>query len=384
MPKRTTRKRDQDGIFERPDSPFWWATWTDAHGRTVRRSTHVRREDDPRKERAKALRAQWVVEAAEERERGPKPRKAAGPTFDELMVAYLDGPSLDKRSHERDLYSFKQLAPTFQGRELVDLTGADARGYIAQRQAAGISAATINKEIGLFSAALNWARSDLEWKVPNPFQSRRLAEPPGRDRWLTQDEAAALIHAAENLPRAGHLADFIRIGLYTGLRPGEILSLEWRRVDLSRNLILFGADNQKNGKAGSVPVNAKAREAILARARFRATWCPASPWVFADREGNRIASVKKSFHAARDKAGLGKDVTPHTLRRTFGSWLAQAGQPIQAISALLRHSDIRVTDRVYAHLSPDSLRETAAVLDGGAVSRSGFTLPDSSREIAAK
>lgn len=140
-----------------------------------------------------------------------------------------------------------------------------------------------------------------------------------------------------------------------------------------RGLIYFGAEDQKNGKKGSGPINAKAWEAILARSRFRATWCPASPWVFSDRDGNRIANVKKSFHAARDAAGLGKDVTPHTLRRTCGSWLAQAGVPIQAISALLRHSDIRVTDQVYAHLSQDSLRETAAVLDMEAVSRSGFT-----------
>jgi hypothetical protein len=110
MPKRKQRKRDQDGIFERPDSPFWWCTYTDANGRTVRRSTQIRREDDPRKERAKAIRAQWVVETAEEKARGPK-SKTKGPTFDELMVLYLDGPILEKRSHERDLYSLKRLAP---------------------------------------------------------------------------------------------------------------------------------------------------------------------------------------------------------------------------------------------------------------------------------
>jgi integrase len=383
MPKRKQRKRDQDGIFERPDSPFWWATWTDASGKTARRSTGVRREDDPRKERAKAIRAQWIVDAAEERERGPKPRKAAGPTFDDLMVLYLDGPSLEKRSHERDLYSLKRLAPVFEGRELGSLIGADARGYIAKRQAEGVSAATINKEIGLFSAALNWARLELEWTVPNPFQGRRLAEPSGRERWLTQAEAAALIQAAENLPRAEHTADYIRIGLYTGMRPGEILGLEWSRVDLSRNLIYLGAGDQKNGKVGSVPINGRAREAILSRARFRAMWCPACPWVFANREGERIASVKKSFASAVATAGL-SDVHPHDLRRTFGSWLVQGGVSIQAVCTVLRHSDIRVTDRVYAHLSPDSLREAVAVLDGDVVSRSGFTLPDSIREIAAK
>jgi hypothetical protein len=179
MPKRKQRKRDQDGIFERPDSPFRWCTHTDANGRAVRRCTQIRREDDPRKERAKAIRAQWVVEAAEEKARGPK-SKTKGPSFDELMVLYLDSPSLEKRSHERDLYSLKRLAPLFAGRELASLTAADVRCYIAQRQTDGASAATINKEVGMFRAALNWARKELEWKVPNPFEGRKLKEPPGR------------------------------------------------------------------------------------------------------------------------------------------------------------------------------------------------------------
>lgn len=200
-------------------------------------------------------------------------------------------------------------------------------------------------------------------------------------RWLTQSEATALIRAAEMVPKAGHLADFISLGLYTGMRPGEVLGLEWSRVDLSRNLIYLGADNQKNGKMGSVPLNERAGGAIIARARFRATRCPSSPWVFCNQKGERIASIKKGFASACRLAGL-EDVHPHDLRRTFGSWLVQAGVPIQTVSTLLRHSDIRITDRVYAHLSPDSLREAAAILDRGAVSRSGFTQPKILREDA--
>jgi integrase len=196
-------------------------------------------------------------------------------------------------------------------------------------------------------------------------------------------DAAALLRAAEGLPRAEHTADFIRIGLYVGMRPGEILGLEWRRVDLSRNLIYFGADNQKSGKVGSVPLNERAREAIIARARFRATWCPASPWVFCDREGERIASVKKSFASARDAAGL-VDLHPHDLRRTCGAWLAMAGVSIKDIAAILRHSDIRVTDRVYTPIAPESLRGALGALDGALVSRSGFTLSPELLEIAAK
>ena len=121
----------------------------------------------------------------------------------------------------------------------------------------------------------------------------------------------------------------------------------------------------------------KKRDVLIARARFRATYCPASPWVFCNHQGLRIGSVKKSFASAVRQAGL-EDVHPHDLRRTFGSWLVQAGVSIQAVSALL-HSDIRITDRIYAHLSPESLREAVDVLNTGEpVSRLGFTLPEDS------
>ena len=62
----------------------------------------------------------------------------------------------------------------------------------------------------------------------------------------------------------------------------------------------------------------------------------------------------------------------------------QAGVDIRRVSELMRHSDIRVTARVYAHLAPGDLADAVEVLDrtpkGGTVSRSGFTLPETGEE----
>lgn len=360
MPRK--RKRDQDGIFTRPDSPYWWASFTDGSGRPTRRSTRVRRDEDPDQLKAKAIRAQWVLEAETQRREGPPP-EAAGHSFDELLLAYLGQVTPGKRAGDRDTYSAKRLYPEFSGRVLDTLTAADARAYIARRVAEGVQPGTINREIGLMSAALNWARRELEWTVPNPFQGRRLREPAGRARWLTRAEARALIEVAGKQKRAPHMKDFILLCLYTGMRSGEALELEWDRVDLARGLILLGAENQKSGKAGSIPLNASARKALVSRAGFRAEHCPASPWVFSNRRGERIASIKKGFARAVRKACL-QDVHPHDLRRTFGSWLVQAGVDIRRVSELMRHSDIRVTARVYAHLSPGDLVDAVGVLDG--------------------
>lgn len=171
----------------------------------------------------------------------------------------------------------------------------------------------------------------------------------------------------------------MRLGLYAGLRPGEILGLDWSRVDFDRDRISFAPADQKNGKFGVVPLNHEAREALISRARFRSTWCPGSSWVFARKDGSRIASVKVGF-ASCVKAGGLVDVHPHDLRRTFGSWLVQAGVGIERASELLRHGDVAITARVYAHLRPSDLAEAVAVLDRteSTVSRSGFTSTDSS------
>lgn len=101
------------------------------------------------------------------------------------------------------------------------------------------------------------------------------------------EEAEQLLQAARANRQAQHLVDFIRLGLNTGMRSGEMLGLDWRRVDLKQGIVLLGAEDQKNRRLSSVPLNRTAREALLSRARFRACQCPSSPWVFCNNRPNR-------------------------------------------------------------------------------------------------
>lgn len=360
MPKHS-QKRDHDGVFARPDSAFWWISFVNRSGQTTRRSSGIRRSEDPRKDKARLVRAQWIMnephQPAKEDVVGGAPL-----SFDKLLLAYLDGPSLLKRSARRDRTSAKQLFPFFTGFLIAELKGADIRQYIGHRMTAGPSTASVNRELALLQTAINWARKEWDLDLPNPVQGRKLPEPPPRTRWLTHEEADQFLAASEGIPRAEHLPDFIRLGLNTGLRSGEMLKLNWNRVDLNQRLIYLGAADQKNKRMGSVPLNRSAIQALENRRRFCELHCNDSPWVFCDRRGARIGDVKKSFATAARRANL-YNVRPHDLRRTFGSWLTQLGTPIQWVSALLRHSDIRVTDKVYAHLSPTTLRDTVDRLE---------------------
>ncbi len=138
-------------------------------------------------------------------------------TFDELMLRYLKD-TTEKRSHDRDLLSAKRLYEAFSGRVLGTLRGADIHAYIHRRKAR-VTPGTINREIGLLSAAINHARKHWDWDIENPVEGRRLREPESRTRWISRSEAFALINAAE--ASGPYLPELIRLALNTGMRKGR-------------------------------------------------------------------------------------------------------------------------------------------------------------------
>ncbi|WP_295401549.1 tyrosine-type recombinase/integrase [uncultured Thiocystis sp.] len=97
-------------------------------------------------------------------------------------------------------------------------------------------------------------------------------------------------------------------------------------------------------------------------------------------------SHHKGFLGCAKDAEL-EDIHPHDLRRTFGSWLVQAGVGIERVSGLLRHGDVAITARVYAHLRPGDLADAVAILDrperSGSITHLHTDLHTGPREVTA-
>jgi integrase len=353
MPKR----KDQDGLYQRGDSPHWWASYTNASGQRTRRSTQTAHRKD-----AEAILAKWRLEIYQQKHWDAPPSH----TFDELMLNYLKETQARKRSAERDVRCAAWLYPHLTGRELATLTVGDIYAYWQKRRDAQIKDATIRRELSLLSAALNHARIRWGWKVDNPVEGHLPPASEGRLRWIRQDEAQALINAAGAEPRSPHLPDFIRLALNTGCRKNELLGLEWSRVNLQDNLIYLETHHTKTRQRRAIPLNREARSALINRARFRAEQCPDSNWVFCDQNGQRIANVRRSFETACRRINL-EDFTIHDLRHTCAAWLVSAGVALAEIRDLLGHASITMTER-YAHLAPENIRAAVEMLDS--VSRS--------------
>ena len=65
-----TRKREQDGIYRRPDSPFYWASFINASGKRTRQSTSTTNQKE-----AEQILAKWRVQAREQKHWGAKPER---------------------------------------------------------------------------------------------------------------------------------------------------------------------------------------------------------------------------------------------------------------------------------------------------------------------
>ena len=285
-----------------------------------------------------------------------------------------------RAGERRIMVIMRPLYRVFSGVEMNELRPVDIRTYIRNRRAQGLSASTVNKEIGLLSAGINYARREWGWNIDNPAAGCREKEPEGRVRWISKAEAAALLRAAENQYRTPHLVAFIVLALNTGCRKGELLNLDWQRVDLQRGLIHLYAEHTKAGKRRSIPLNTDARAALLKRANYRATNCPDSPWVFCHKNGERVQNVKRSFASVCQNVGI-TNFRIHDMRHTCAAWLVTAGVPLLEVRELLGHSTIKMTER-YAHLAPENLRAAVSRLDGS--SHSGHTQVMSPTLVSAK
>jgi integrase len=168
-----------------------------------------------------------------------------------------------------------------------------------------------------------------------------------RERWLTRSEAAKLLRSAKRQP---HLARFIVLGLYSGTRAGAILATGWRPhpsggyLDLENRVLYRKAAGERETTKRRPPMRIEPRLlAHLSRWRRSAT----GPYVI-EWEGKPVKSIKRSWARARAAAGLGPEVTPHTLRHTFVTWKLQAGVPIWVVAGLAGMSP-RIVESVYGH-----------------------------------
>ncbi len=155
------------------------------------------------------------------------------------------------------------------------------------------------------------------------------------------------------LPKLGEFADHLEpavlLSLNTGIRRGELLSLEWSAVDLVNNTITIEGSNTKSSQTRHIPLNTEAAD-VLRR------WKKQSP----DARTFPFTGFKTAW-AALLKQAMINAFRWHDMRHDFASRLASKGVPLNTVRELLGHQSLGMTLR-YAHLQPDRKAEAVARL----------------------
>jgi integrase len=150
-------------------------------------------------------------------------------TLSTFLDAYYSTAARDQKGKVRLKWTIAYWKTKYGNIPVANITRRSLSQHIETRRIAGKSNSTINREISILSASINYAIKRWSWNIANPASGLYLKIPEGRLRWLTHAEAKILLHHAGQ-SKAPHLVDFIHIALNTGMRRTEILKLELRQA----------------------------------------------------------------------------------------------------------------------------------------------------------
>lgn len=204
--------------------------------------------------------------------------------------------------------------------------------------------ATLNRVINTLKACLNHAHA--AGKVPSRDAWSRLKKFRSADsarlRWLTVDEAKRLQNAC-----APDLRSLVSAGLFTGCRAGELLAMRAGDFDARSQTALI-ADSEA-GNPRRVPLT---DDGVALFESLTAGKLESEP-IFTRADGSawyRMAMLRAMSDACTS-ARINPPATFHTLRHTFASHLVQQGVPLMFVASALGHSDTRMVEKHYGHLS---------------------------------
>lgn len=176
---------------------------------------------------------------------------------------------------------------------------------------------------------------------------------------LTKEEVEKLLHSP-NTGQVLGLRDRAMLELMyaTGLRISEIINLKLEDLHLTMGTLQTLG---KGHKERIVPVGDEAIKWVnryLEEARPKLLKQKRSNYLFLNFHGNNLTrqGVWKNLKAEVRKAGIQKNITPHTLRHSFATHILENGADLRIVQELLGHADISTT-QIYTHLSNKQLTD---------------------------
>lgn len=286
-------------------------------------------------------------------------------------------------AYQRDLSSFinwqkervKAAGSQQMSKNFSQTSRQDLQQYIGYLRQKGQKTSSIIRAIASLRGWFAWQKTaglvevDPLEAMHNPVRSKKLPAV------LSKDEIIKMIETAQS--SRDRLIVELLYG--AGLRVSELVGLNVQDVNLSQGYLRCLG---KGSKERIVPIGRRALESIQtyrqesaatealsepktnANRQFKQPICP----LFRDRAGNRLSRlvVWQVVKRLAKKAGVEKNLSPHTLRHSFATHLIENGADLRSVQELLGHANI-VTTQLYTHISRGHLRKAYDLAQGSFV-----------------
>ncbi len=227
----------------------------------------------------------------------------------------------------------------------------DCRQYLRDRMQDGKKIGTVHTELGHLRSTYKWAsKLNLIDKVPH------IELPPKPDSDVRPIPDKDIVSIIDHCI-APHSRLAVILLFATGARMSAVLELTWSQIDFERGMIdLRKPDGVTRKGRATVPMNRMARTALQAAYTGRET-----QWVV-EYNGNPIKSMRTAYKAALGRAEL-DNINIHQIRHTVAVKMLTGGTRIEKVSQYLGHSNIQITQKIYARFMPEHLENEAEILN---------------------
>jgi len=280
--------------------------------------------------------------------------RSDGPT---LAADYLNALEHQRRLSPATLRNYAHAIHALLGfhDDLKSLEPAQVRRFISMLHAKGLSPRTLALTLSAWRGFYRWLARHRGFGA-NPVLGIRApkAARPLPKALSVESTEQLLNEEAKDQPALIRDRAMFELLYSSGLRLGELVALNAGdgRLDLREGEVTVTG---KGAKTRTVPVGARAREALAAWLAVRNA-APGEKALFVGARGRRIAAGTVGVRLKRwaQRRGLRERVHPHMLRHSFASHVLQSSQDLRAVQEMLGHASISST-QVYTHLDFQAL-----------------------------
>jgi integrase len=365
-------------------SPYWYAAFTDATGRRLKKST-----GQTSKSKAREIANTWQKASNEARQLRLTEARAreviselmqsvGGETLTVFTVRqwfehFVSGKKKSRAAktsarHDQIMRKFIEFLGKRADLNIAAVTSRDIAAFRDRRQSLGLAPATLNLDIIILSAAFNSALRQGHVSVNPCLAIEPLKDKnPQRKGVFTSEQVAALVKAAEGDWRSTILTAF-----YTGARMSDVANLRWSNVDLVSEIKTIRFHPRKGGGEVVTVIHPALEDYLLSMPTAKSD----DQFLFSSLAERNASTLSNWFRKIMEKAHIehrevrkrvskeGRSVSAlsfHSLRHSFTSALANAGIREELRMALTGHTT-RDIHAGYTHHELAALQDAVAVL----------------------